>query len=462
MPIIECKLLVIGAGPGGYIAAIRAGQLGVDTVIIEAAAHGGTCLNVGCIPSKALIHVAADFEKAMHFAGDSAIGISVKKPEIDLKKTVAWKDGIVKRLTTGVGGLLKKNKVRSIKGWASFVDGKTVDIKTEDGAQTVRAENIIIATGSAPVELSFMPFGGDVISSTEALNLTELPKNLCIVGAGYIGLEMGIAFAKLGAKVTVVEALDRILPLYDKDITRPIAKKMKALGMDVLLGAKAKGAKGKGLEIETAAGETKTIAADKILVTVGRAPLTEGWGRENLALDREGGFIKIDNQCRTSMSRIFAIGDVTGEPMLAHRAMAQGEMVAEIIAGENRSWDKIAIPAVCFTDPEVVSVGLSPEEAKSAGHEIISQMFPFAANGRAMTMESEDGFIRIVARKDNHLVLGIQAVGGGVAELAAAFGLALEMGVRLEDIAGTIHAHPTQGEAFQEAALRTLGHALHI
>lgn len=462
MSIIDCKVLVIGAGPGGYIAAIRAGQLGLDTVIVEAEVHGGTCLNVGCIPSKALIHAADEFEKATHFAGDSALGISASKPKIELKKTVGWKDGIVKRLTGGVGMLLKKNKIRSIKGWATFVDGKTVEVKTAEGTETVRAENVIIATGSAPVELPFMPFGGDVISSTEALDLEALPKNLAVVGAGYIGLEMGIAFAKLGSKVTIVEALDRVLPLYDKEMTRPVAKKLKALGVDVQLGAKAKSAKGKGLEIETAQGETKTIPADKILVTVGRKPVTEGWGRENLVLDMDGRFIKINDQCRTSMTGIYAIGDVTGEPMLAHRAMAQGEMVAEIIAGENRSWDKVAIPAICFTDPEVVSAGLSPDEAKQAGHEIITQNFPFSANGRAMTMEAEDGFIRIVARKDNHVVLGIQAVGGGVAELSASFGLALEMGARLEDIAGTIHAHPTQGEAFQEAALRTLGHALHI
>ena len=462
MTDITCKLLVIGAGPGGYVAAIRAGQLGLDTVIVEAKAPGGTCLNVGCIPSKALIHVADEFEKASHFANSSPIGIQTKKPEINFGETVAWKDGIVKRLTGGVGMLLKKNKVRAIEGWANFVDGKTVEVETKDGKQTIKAENIIIATGSKSVELPFMPFGGDVISSTEALDLPSVPKNLAVVGAGYIGLEMGIAFAKLGAKVTVVEALDRILPLYDKDMTRPVAKKMKALGMEVMLGAKAKGAKGKGLEVETSGNETKTISADKILVTVGRAPLTEGWGRENLVLDMDGKFIKIDDQCRTSMSGVFAIGDVTGEPMLAHRAMAQGEMVAEIIAGHNRQWDKAAIPAICFTDPEIVSAGLSPEEAKEAGYDVMTQMFPFSANGRAMTMEAEDGFIRCVARKDNHVVLGIQAVGGGVAELSAAFGLALEMGARLEDIAGTIHAHPTQGEALQEAALRTLGHALHI
>ncbi|MEO1252507.1 MAG: dihydrolipoyl dehydrogenase [Pseudomonadota bacterium] len=462
MPITECNTLVIGAGPGGYVAAIRAGQLGLDTVIVEAVADGGTCLNVGCIPSKALIHVADEFEKATHFANGAAIGISAKKPEIDLGRTVKWKDGIVGRLTSGVGALLKKNKLKSIKGWASFVDGKTVDVQTDDGVETVRARNIIIATGSHPVELPFLPFGEDVISSTEALDLGAVPKTLAVVGAGYIGLEMGIAFAKLGSKVTVVEALDRILPLYDAELTRPVAKKMKALGMEVLLGAKARGKSAKGLDIETAEGEVKTIAAEKILVTVGRAPLTEGWGRENLALDMDGRFIKIDDRCRTSMNGIYAIGDVTGEPMLAHRAMAQGEMVAEIIAGQNRAWDKRVIPAICFTDPEVVSAGLSPDEAKKAGEEIMTQSFPFAANGRAMTMEAEDGFIRIVARKEDHVVLGIQACGGGVAELSAAFGLAIEMGARLQDIAGTIHAHPTQGEAFQEAALRTLGHALHI
>ncbi len=465
MPIIDCKVLVIGAGPGGYVAAIRAGQLGLDTVIVEACAHGGTCLNVGCIPSKAIIHVADEYEKATHFAAGSPIGVKAAKPEIDLKKSVAWKDAIVKRLTGGVSGLLKKNKVRTISGWATFVDGRTVEVKTDDGVQTIRAENIIIATGSVPVELPFLPFGGNVISSTEALDLKAPPKNLAIVGAGYIGLELGIAFAKLGSKVTVVEALDRILPLYDKALTRPtrpVAKKMKALGIDVVLGAKAKGAGKAGLQIETADGKAETVKADKILVTVGRAPMTEGWGRDNLVLDMDGRFIKIDEQCRTSMSGIYAIGDVTGEPMLAHRAMAQGEMAAEIIAGENRVWDKVAIAAVCFTDPEIVSAGLLPDEATAAGYEIITQSFPFAANGRAMTMESEDGFVRIVARKDNHLVLGIQAVGGGVSELAAAFGLALEMGAALEDIAGTIHAHPTQGEAFQEAALRTLGQALHI
>ena len=462
MQDISCKVLVIGAGPGGYIAAIRAGQLGLDTVIVEGQYHGGTCLNVGCIPSKAIIHAADEFEKAMHFAGDSAIGVKAGKPEIDFAKTLAWKDGIVKRLTGGVGMLLKKNKVRSVSGWATFVDGKTVDVKGGDDDCRIRAEKIIIATGSVPVELPFLKFGDNIISSTEALSLETPPKTLAVVGAGYIGLELGIAFAKLGTKVTVVEAMDKILPLYDKELTRPVEKTLKRLGVEVLLGAKAKGASKKGLDIETADGKADTVKAEKILVTVGRAPKTEGWGREKLVLDMDGKFIKIDDRCETSMTGVYAIGDVTGEPMLAHRAMAQGEMVAEIIAGHKRAWDKRAIAAVCFTDPEIVSVGLSPAEAKEAGYDVKSQNFPFSANGRAMSMEAEDGFIRIVARADNNLVLGVQAAGRGVSELSTAFGLAIEMGATLEDIAGTIHAHPTLGEAFQEAALRTLGHALHI
>ncbi|RZO66768.1 MAG: dihydrolipoyl dehydrogenase [Parvularculaceae bacterium] len=461
MQNLSCKLLVIGAGPGGYVCAIRAGQLGVDTIIVEATADGGTCLNVGCIPSKALIHVANEYEKANHFAAGSPIGIEVSAPAIDLKKTVSWKDGIVSRLTGGVGALLKKNKVRSVRGRATFVDGKTVTVTGNDEQTTIRAENVVIATGSLPVELPFLPFGGDVISSTEALDLQQVPEHIAIVGAGYIGLEMGTAFAKIGAKVSIVEATDRILPTYDSELTKPVAKRLKALGVDVHLSTKATGAKDGALQIDGPDG-AMSIPASKILVTVGRRPSTEGWGRENLVLDMDGPFIKIDEKCRTAMSGIYAIGDVTGEPMLAHRAMAQGEMVAEIIAGHPRQWDKRAIPAICFTDPEIVSAGMSPAEAEAAGYDVETAIFPFAANGRAMTMESEAGFVRAVARKGDHLIVGLQAVGGGVAELSASFGLAIEMGATLEDVAGTIHAHPTQGEALQEAALRTLGAALHI
>ncbi|MHB9880847.1 dihydrolipoyl dehydrogenase [Pacificimonas sp. ICDLI1SI03] len=462
MTNLTCKFLVIGAGPGGYIAAIRAGQLGLDTIIVEAAPVGGTCLNVGCIPSKALIHAAEEFEAAAHFSGDNPLGISVTAPAIDLAQTIAWKDGIVGKLTGGVAALLKKAKVRTVKGWATFQDGRTVHVDSEDGPVTIVAEKVCIATGSAPVELPFLPFGGNVISSTEALSLESVPATMAVVGAGYIGMELGMAYAKLGSKVTIVEMEDRVLPLYDKDMTKPVMKRAEALGIELRLGAKAKGQAKDGLDIETADGTAETIAAEKVLVTVGRRPVTEGWGREALVLDMDGRHIRIDDKCETSMKGIYAIGDVTGEPMLAHRAMAQGEMVAEIVAGEKRIWDKRAIPAICFTDPEIVSAGLSPAEAEAEGYDVKTAIFPFAANGRSLTMEADDGFVRVVARADNHLVLGLQAVGKGCAELSAAFGLALEMGARVEDIAGTIHAHPTQGEALQEAALRTLGHALHI
>ncbi|KQS90874.1 dihydrolipoamide dehydrogenase [Rhizobium sp. Leaf391] len=463
MKEIVCKLLVIGAGPGGYICAIRAGQLGVDTVIVEAVKAGGTCLNIGCIPSKALIHAAEEFEKVSHMAGGkSPLGISLDAPKLDLGRTIAWKDGIVGRLNSGVLGLLRKARVKIVHGRARFRDGKTVEVETETGMQVIRAETVVIATGSEPVELPFLPFGGPVISSTEALSLKTVPQNLVVVGGGYIGLELGTAFAKMGSAVTVVETTPQILPQYDAELVKPVVTRLADLGVRVLTAAKAKGLAGNALLIETAEGAEEQLAADKILVTVGRKPRTEGWGLEELDLDRSGRFLRIDDRCRTSMRGIHAIGDITGEPMLAHRAMAQGEMVAEIVAGRKRTWDKRCIPAVCFTDPEIVTAGLSPDEARAQGYEIRVGQFPFNANGRAMTMLSEEGFVRIVARSDSNLVLGVQAVGAGVSELSSAFALALEMGARLEDIAATIHPHPTRSEGFQEAAMKALGHALHI
>ena len=465
MKDISCKLLVIGAGPGGYVCAIRAGQLGIDTVVVEARKPGGTCLNIGCIPSKALIHAADAFAKATELAiGNSPLGISAGKPRLDLVRTQRWLEGIVGRLTGGVSGLLKKAGVKVVHGGARFRDGKTIAVETEIGLQVIRAEQVVIATGSEPVELPFLPFGGAVISSTEALALTEVPGKLVVVGAGYIGLELGTAFAKLGSGVTIVELEPRILPQYDAELTRPIAKRLEELKVAVLTGARALGlaAKGEGLSVAKPDGEAITLPADKILVTVGRRPATAGWALEAIDLDLNGPYIRIDDKCRTSMRGIYAIGDVTGEPMLAHRASAQGEMVAEIIAGQKRSWDRVCIPAVCFTDPEIVTAGLTPEDANAAGIAIKTGLFPFRANGRAMTVENEAGFIRVVARADNHVLLGIQGVGAGIAELSASFGLALEMGARLEDIAATTHVHPTQSEAFAEAAFKTLGMPIHI
>ena len=459
------KLLVIGAGPGGYACAIRAGQLGIDTVVIEAGRPGGTCLNVGCIPSKALIHAAQEFETVARAAsGNNPFGILAEKPRLDFSKTMAWKDGIVGRLTGGVAGLLKKAGIETVTGWARFRDGKTVEIETEARLRVIHAEHVVIATGSEPIELAALPFGGSVISSTGALAVTEIPKRLTIVGGGYIGLELGTAFAKLGAAVMVVEAQSRILPQYNSELSQPVAKRLRELGVSVLTGAKAQGLApdGTALQVETADGQTSTIAADKVLVTVGRKPAVIGWGRDRLDLDMQGPFIRIDEQCRTSTRGVSAIGDVTGEPMLAHRAIAQGEMVAEIVAGRKRAWDRICIPAICFTDPEIVTVGLSPAEATAAGIAIKTDLFPFRANGRALTLGREDGFIRVVARADNHVLLGIHAVGAGIAELSAAFSVAIEMQARLEDIAAIIHAHPTMSEAFHEATLKALGHAIHV
>ncbi len=462
---ISCKLLVIGAGPGGYVCAIRAGQLGIDTVVVEANRLGGTCLNIGCIPSKALIHAADEFARVSQFAsGEHSFGISLAAPRLNLARTLQWKDGIVGRLTGGVSALLKKANVKIVEGWARFLDGKTVEVENEIGVQVIHAEHVVIATGSNPVELPALPFGGPVISSTEALSLNTVPSRLVVVGAGYIGLELGTAFAKLGTAVTVIEALPRILPQYDAELTRPVGERLRDLGITVLTGARAKEltrAK-EGLVVERSDGSLVTIEADRILVAVGRRPATEGWGLEEIDLDMDGPFVDVDDRCRTSMRGVYAIGDVTGEPMLAHRASAQGEMVAEIVAGKRRAWDRVCIPAICFTDPEIVVAGLTPESAKAANIEIVTDAFPFRANGRAMTLASEAGFIRMVAQADNHLLLGVQAVGAGISELSAVFSLAIEMGARLEDVAGTIFAHPTLSEGMLEAALKTLGQPIHI
>jgi dihydrolipoamide dehydrogenase len=463
---LRTKVLIVGGGPGGYVAGIRAGQLGLDTTLVEADKLGGTCLIRGCIPSKAIIHVAGEFEAmARASQGKGCHGVSLPlPPALDMPELVRWKEGIVHKLNTGVAALLKRAKVRVLQGWAKFTDAKTCTVEAKSGPVTVTAEHVVLANGSLPMELPMVPFGGNVISSTEALSLDALPRRIVVVGAGYIGLELGIALRKLGAKVTVVEALDRILPHYDAQLVEPVCKWLARAGVAVHLGAKAKRLENDALVAETKEGKLEHLPADKILVTVGRRPNTEGWGLENMAVDMAGRFVKIDDQCRTSMKNVWAIGDLTGEPMLAHRAMAQGEMVAEIIAGTRRRFDPAAIAAVCFTEPEIVSAGLLPTDAKVNAEETITAVFPFAANGRALTLDAaeEGGFVRVLARKDDHRVLGIQAVGAHVSELSGEFAHALEMGAVLEDIAGTIHVHPTLSEAFHETALRALGHALHV
>ena len=457
---LNTTLLIIGGGPGGYVAAIRAGQLGIPTVLVEGQALGGTCLNIGCIPSKALIHVAEQFHQTRQHSQQSNLGIKVSAPSLDIGQSVAWKDAIVDRLTSGVAALLKKHGVKVIHGWAKILDGKSVEV---DG-QRIQCEHLLLATGSSSVELPMLPLGGAVISSTEALAPKELPKHLTVVGGGYIGLELGIAYRKLGVEVSVVEARERILPTYDSELTAPVAESIKKLGIKLYLKHSVEGfdADSQRLQVRNPDGELLQLDSDQVLVAVGRKPRTQGFNLESLALKMNGAAIAIDERCQTSMRNVWAIGDLSGEPMLAHRAMAQGEMVAEIIAGKTRRFEPTAIAAVCFTDPELVVVGKTPEHVEQEGLDCIVAQFPFAANGRAMTLESKNGFVRVVARRDNHLILGWQAVGVGVSELSTAFAQSLEMGARLEDVAGTIHAHPTLGEAVQEAALRALGHALHL
>ena len=461
---LKTKVLIIGAGTGGYVAGIRCGQLGLETVLVDASPGlGGTCLNVGCIPSKAMIHAANKFETVAKAAYGGTLGITAANAEIDLRATVAWKDGIVKKLNGGVAGLLKRAKVKVIKGWATFSDAKTCTVSTDEGDIRITAEHVILATGSEPVELPFLPFGGDVISSTEALSLTEVPKKLAVVGGGYIGLELGIAFRKLGAEVAIVEMAERILPLYDKALTDPVTKWLEKHGVELHLGARAGGFKDGQLSMTTKDGEPLQIAADKVLVTVGRRARTKGWGLENMGVAMNGPFVKIDNRCATSMKNVWAIGDLTGEPMLAHRGSAQGEVVAEIIAGHDRIFDPTTIAAVCFTEPEIVSAGLGPQDVKGRD-DVIEAVFPLMAIGRALAIEAGDdgGFVRVIASKTDHRLLGVQAVGQHVSELSNSFAQMLEMGAVLEDVAGTIHVHPTLGEAFHEATLRALGHAIHI
>lgn len=464
MNYLSCEVLLIGGGPGGYVCAIRAGQLGLDTILVEKKQLGGTCLNVGCIPSKALIHIADEFENALEAAKGKTPGFSVKEPVLDLVGAVEWKDGIVTRLNKGVETLLNKAGVTVINGQARMRDGKNCSVAAEKEAYQIKAKHVVLAPGSEPIELEGLPFGGKVISSTQALKLETLPEKLAVVGAGYIGLELGTAFAKMGSKVTVVEAAAQVLPQYDAEIAETVGRRLKKLGIDVRLSshAVAMGNDDNALEISDSDGKTSHLDVDNVLVAVGRRPRIEGWGLRELQLTMRDSFIEIDKECRTSMTDVFAIGDVTGEPMLAHRAMAQGEVVAELIAGKRQAFEPAAIPSVCFTDPEVVSAGLSPDEARDAGYDVTVGKFPLPVNGRAMTLGADTGFVRVVARRDNELVLGIQAVGKNISEFASSFSLALEMGACLEDIAATIHAHPTQGEGIQEAAMLALGHGLHI
>jgi dihydrolipoamide dehydrogenase len=457
--------VVIGAGPGGYPCAIKLGQLGLKTAIIERGAIGGVCLNVGCIPSKAMIHAGSFYEKLNHHAAE--LGIDVKVKGIDLSKLKSWKDGIVKKLTGGVSMLLKANKVEIIEGEARFENPTTLKVTGKSGTTQVTAKNFVIATGSRAFDIpGFTPDGKNVITSTEALDLTSPPARLAVIGGGYIGLELGTYLAKVGSKVTVLEGTDKLLGTMDQDCVKIVDRGLKKRGVEVALNAKAKSWKkvSGGLELayETAGG-VKTLACDVILVTVGRKPNSDTLDLAKAGLQPNAkGFVDVDRQLRTKTPHIFAIGDVAGGMLLAHKATKEGIVAAEVIAGQRSAFDTTIIPAVVFTDPEIASVGLTLAEAQSQGFDAQEAQFPFAALGKALASGESDGFVKLVSDKKTQKLLGVHIVGAEASALLGEAGLALEMGTVLEDLALTIHAHPTLPEALMEAADVALGHPIHI
>ncbi len=471
-------VLVIGAGPAGYVAAIRAGQLDLDVTLVEKDAYGGTCLNHGCIPSKALIHASG----LAHEAGNAEEMGIYADPAIDLEGMVGWKDGIVDQLTGGVEKLCKANGVNLLEGTAHFADENTVRVShggDGQGSESLEFEHAIIATGSRPIEIPNFDYSDEpVLNSRQALALDSVPDSLVIVGAGYIGMELATVFAKIGTDVTVIEMLDEALPGFDPAVARPVKKRAKALGIDFHFGYGASdwhehgdgirveaeptdGAAADGGQVEETA-DTLELDADKVLVAVGRAPVSDTLELEAAGIETDDqGFIPTDDRARTNLEHIFAVGDVAGEPMLAHAGSKEGQVAAEVIAGEPAALDYQAMPAAVFTDPEIGTVGMTEAEAEEEGFETVVGKFPFQASGRALTTGHTDGFVKIVADADAGFVLGAQIVGPEASELIAELGLAIELGATLEDVAATIHTHPTLSEAVMEATENALGHAIH-
>jgi len=470
MTEMRADAVVIGSGPGGYVCGIRLGQLGVKAVVVEREQPGGVCLNVGCIPSKALIHAAKTYEKMSKSAGDMGIVVSAA-PTVDMKKMQSWKGGIVNKLTSGVRQLLKGAGSELLFGSAVIErggsDGHHVVVAAQGDKRVITAKNVVLATGSRPVVIpGFDVDQKRVIDSTGALDLDSVPQRLVVIGGGYIGLELGTVYAKLGSKVTVVEALDSILFGMDKDCVRVVAQKLRKMGVEVLLGAKAKRWENQKdravVTVETKDGEM-SIDADRILVSVGRRPNSENMGLDKVGVKTDGkGFVVVDDHLRTNVPGIYAIGDVAGGMLLAHKASKEAEVVAEVIAGHKAAMDVRTIPAVVFTDPEVAVTGLTEEQASEKGHKLVVGKFPFAALGRAMSVNDTDGFVKVIGDAETGEVLGVHIVGNGASDMISEAALAIEMGAVLQDLQLTIHPHPTLPEAMMEAAAAARGEAIHI
>ena len=458
------ELLIIGGGPGGYVAAIRAAQLGLETTLVEAENLGGVCLNHGCIPSKALIQAAHRYGELDDLA---EMGIEVGERQIHPEKLQEWKAGVVEKLTGGVSNLLEHHSVQVIPGKAVFTGPKSVRVEGESSSQSIDFKHAIVATGSTQIELPGFEIDGEtVIGSRQALQLTEIPDKLVVIGGGYIGLELGTVYAQLGSQVTVVEMLDQLLPGTDKDLVKVVEKRLKKLGITVHTKSKAQSLETTGggatITVETPDGET-TLEADKVLLSIGRRPNAADIGLEDARVDTsDQGFIKVDKAQRTSNDKIYAIGDVAGQPMLAHKASHEGLVAAAHIAGEPAASDWLTVPAVIFTDPEIAYAGLTESEAKEHGYDPVVGKFPFAASGRALSMNATDGFVKVVADRESQVVLGVQIVGPEASTMISEGALAIEMGARLEDLALTVHPHPTLSESLMEAAELALGQPIHI
>jgi dihydrolipoamide dehydrogenase len=461
-------VVVIGAGPGGYVAAIRSAQLGFKTAVIEREFLGGVCLNVGCIPSKAMITATHLLHKAQHNFKD--MGLMIKGDiNVDMKQLVKWKQSVCDKMSGGVGQLLKGYGVTHIKGDAEFKSSKEISVKSSTGTESVTSKYFIVATGSRPIEIPGFKFDEkDICSSTGALAFDEIPKRVAVIGGGYIGLEISSYLRKLGTEVTVIEAMPSLLAgVVDPDCANVVVRKLDKAGVKIMYGAKAKSQKkakdGYEVTVEIA-GKDEVVKCDKILVTVGRRPNGDQANLKaaGIAVD-ERGFVKVDAQRRTNVSNIFAIGDIAGQPMLAHKASHEGVLVAEVISGANRVYDAKTVPAVVFTDPEIASAGMTEAEAKAKGfNDLLIGKFPFGANGRAVSMMETEGFVKMIADKKTHVLLGVHIVGPEASNLISEAVLAIEMGARIEDLALSIHPHPTLGETIMECAEATLGHAIHI
>ncbi|MDR0200516.1 MAG: dihydrolipoyl dehydrogenase [Streptococcaceae bacterium] len=465
----EVDTVVIGSGPGGYVAAIRAAELGQKVTIIEKDNIGGVCLNIGCIPSKALINIGHHYAEAAEDR-TGIFGLSYGDVKLDWAAAQKWKEEkVVKQLTGGVGMLLKKHKVDVIKGTAEFIDNETINVELEGGESStlLQFKNVIIATGSRPIEIPAFPFGGRILDSTAALALKEVPKHLIVVGGGVIGSELGGAYRLLGAKITIIEGLDHILNGFDKEMSDIIAKRVKEAGSEIYTSAKAISAEQTGKDVTLTFevdGKTQTVTGDYLLVSVGRRANTDSLGLNNTDVKlTDRGLIEVDESYKTNVPGIYAIGDVVPGPMLAHKASFQAKVAAAAISGAENDVDlHVALPAVAYTSTELATVGETPDSVKDRMDTVKISKFPFAANGRALSMDDAVGFIRLITETKEGALIGAQIVGPGASDLIASLSLAIENGLTAKDLSLTIQPHPSLGEAIMDAAELADGMPIHV